>query len=305
MSVRLSVVIPTRGRPERVRACLASLAGAAAPDGGWEVIVVDDGSEPPLEPQLRLGAAGSGRPAVRVVRQLPAGLNAARNRGVAEARGELIAFLDDDTLVDPGWARALAQAFADPGCDAVAGRVVLRLEGTPPGWLTAKLRRYLAEYDLGDAPRAVRGDPVPVGANCAVRRAAWSAAGGFAPDLDRSGDSLVSNGDTEFFRRLLAGGGRIRYVPEARVQHCVAPDRLTRQFFRRRAYAQGASDALLVRAATGRAGSVLREAVRSGRAAPIAARGLLAGRGATTAQFWLQYCRGRVSVIRATAEEAR
>jgi glycosyltransferase involved in cell wall biosynthesis len=295
--VILSVVIPTRGRPERLGACLASLATAHVPGGGWEVLVVDDGTEPPLEAQVAAFADAAGLE-VRYLRQAPAGLNAARNRGAVEAAGEAVAFLDDDTVVDLEWPRAMAAAFADPECDAVAGRVALRLEEVAPVWLTPKLRRYLAEYDLGDAPRTVTGDPVPVGANCGVRRATWSAVGGFAAGLDRAGASLVSNGDTEFFRRLLAGGGRIRYVPEARVQHCVPAERLTLQFFRRRAYAQGASDALLAVAATGRAGTMLREAVRAGRTAPIAARGVVEGRGATTAQFWLQYCRGRMSIIR-------
>jgi glucosyl-dolichyl phosphate glucuronosyltransferase len=316
VSVYLSVVIPTRGRADRLRACLATLAAAREPVGGWEVVVVDDGTDPPLEEQLALEpAAGpvapadpvapAGGPLVRLARQAPAGLNAARNRGVLEARGEVIAFLDDDTLVDPDWACAMAAAFADGACDAVAGRVLLRLEDAPPAWLTPKLRRYLAEYDHGDVARPVSTDQVPVGANCAVRRAAWSAAGGFAPGLDRAGTSLLSNGDTEFFRRLLDRGATIRYAPAARVEHCVSAERLTRQFFRRRAYAQGASDAMLAVAATGRAGSMVRETVRAGRSAPIAARGVVEGRGATTAQFWIQYCKGRMSVIRAHAGESR
>ncbi len=72
------------------------------------------------------------------------------------------------------------------------------------------------------------------------------------------------------------------------------PDRLTSEFFRRRAYAQGRSDAVLAQT-----GSVGREFLRSGRAVPIAARGVLAGRGAITAGFWLQYCRGRLDGVRA------
>lgn len=294
MTPLLSVIIPTRGRPERLMACLGTLARVRPPRDGWEVIVVDDGSAPPLPDEVATAAPSL---PIRVVRQPPSGLNAARNHGAATAHGRLLAFLDDDTLVDPGWAQALAQAFSDPACDAVGGRVTLRLEGAAPPWLTPKLRRYLAEYDLGDVPRDLPGEPVPVGANCAVRRTALELAGGFVAGLDRNGASLVSNGDTELFRRLQDRGGRIRYVPRARVEHCVAPDRLTVEFFRRRAHAQGASDALLA-AGEGRSGSLVRELVRAGRTAPIAARGVMAGRGATTAQFWLQYCRGRASVVR-------
>ena len=294
MSARpvLSVIIPTRGRAVRLRACLETLAAGEPPPGGWEVVVVDDGSDAPLEPAV--GEVG-GLP-VQYVRQPPAGLNPARNRGAAEARGDLLAFLDDDTLVAPGWAGAVCSAFAS-GCDAVGGRVRLRLEGSAPRWLTPKLRRYLAEYDLGDEAGEIAGEPVPVGANCTIRRSAFESAGGFAPGLDRVGGSLISNGDTDLFRRLRAAGGTIRYEPGALVEHSVPAERLTNEFFRRRAHAQGQSDARLAVAA----GSRLREVVRSGRTVPIAVRGVLEGRGATTAQFWLQYCRGRLSAL----EEAR
>jgi glycosyltransferase involved in cell wall biosynthesis len=284
----LSVIIPSRGRAPRLRHCLETLAACDPPLGGWEVVIVDDGSDAPLEPTI----GDAGVLPVRYVRQPPAGLNPARNRGAAEARGDLLAFLDDDTLVAPGWARAMCATFGS-GCDAVGGRVRLRLEGPAPRWLTPKLRRYLAEYDLGERAGEITGEPVPVGANCAVRRSAFRSAGGFAPGLDRVGGSLISNGDTELFRRLQRAGGTIRYEPGAVVEHCVPAERLTVEFFRRRAHAQGQSDALLAIAA----GSRLRELVRSGRTVPIAVRGVLEGRGATTAQFWLQYCRGRMSAM--------
>lgn len=297
MSVRaLSVVIPTRDRPERVARCLQTLATQDLPTGTeLEILVVDDGSEPALETALE---ELPGLPPVRYLRQTPAGLNAARNRGAAEAVGHAVAFLDDDTLVDPGWARGVLGALAVPGCDAVGGRVTLALEADAPVWLTRKLRRYLAEFDLGEQSRWLVGEPVPVGANCAVTRAALEATGGFLDGLDRVGGSLLSNGDTEFFRRLQRGGRRIRYAPAAHVRHCVPAERLSTEFFRRRAYAQGRSDALLARREGGHAGSQARELVRAGRSLAIAARGVLAGRGAVTAGFWVHYCRGRMDVLR-------
>jgi hypothetical protein len=237
---------------------------------------------------------------MRVVRQHPGGLNAARNHGAAESSGELLAFLDDDTLVDPGWANALVGAFATTGCDAIGGRVVLRLEGSAPRWLTPKLRSYLAEHDLGAESRWVRAEPVPVGANCAVRRTAFESAGRFLVGLDRAGASLLSNGDTEFFRRYQRNGGRVWYEAGALVEHCVPAERLTREFFYRRAHAQGRSDVLLLtlHGTARQRPSSARELVRAGRSVPIVARGLLEGRGTTGARCWLRYCCGRLSAIR-------
>jgi glucosyl-dolichyl phosphate glucuronosyltransferase len=262
------------------------------------VIVVDDGSDEPLAPTVAI-AASAGVPA-RCVWQPKAGLNAARNRGVASARGEIVAFLDDDTLVDPRWLAAIDRAFGDHGCDAVGGRVVLRLEsgGELPRWLTEKRLGYLSAYDLGPNARDVHGPPLPVGANFAVRRTALEGLGGFRDGLDRVGRELISNGEFELLRRLLSSGGRVVYRPDAEVVHRVPAERLTKDWFRRRAYAQGVSDVrtdpldgdpFALRAA--------RETVRAARALPILARRMVEGRGSFDAELWLIACRARVEEL--------
>jgi GT2 family glycosyltransferase len=247
--VRLSAIVPTHNRPDRLRECLETLRLQDIGPGELEVIVVDDGSAVDMAP-LVAEVAAAGETEMRCERLALSGLNGARNHGAAVARGEVLAFLDDDTLVSPGWAGTLLEAFAEYPCAAVGGRVKLRLDGPEPWWLKSR-RCYLAEYDLGSEPFWIetddidRRDAMPVGANCAVRRSEFERLGGFIVGLDRIGRSLVSNGDTEFFHRLRAAGGSMRYEPEASVLHCVPADRLTVEFFTRRYYAQGVSDELL------------------------------------------------------------
>jgi glycosyltransferase involved in cell wall biosynthesis len=292
---RLSVIIPTCDRPVLLADCLHTLAAQSLDSREFEVVIVDDGSEHEPGPALTeiVGCLGA-----RWIRQESAGLNAARNHGIAETNGELIAFLDDDTLVSPGWASSVAAGF-DAGADGLGGRVQLQFEGVVPPWLTRRQRSYLAEFDLGDAPRWIERDPVPVGANCAVRRTALERIGGFRDGLDRHGTSLVSNGDTEFFRRLRGTGGRVRYEPCARVLHRVPAERLNRSFFLRRAFAQGVSDVLLERPEEQRPRGVIiaREIWRWGRVAPILAQGVATGTGPMNAVQWMSYCRGRFSAL--------
>jgi glycosyltransferase involved in cell wall biosynthesis len=296
----LSVIIPTRDRPELLRDTLRTLAQQDAPDGLFDVVVVDDGSATPLAPVV--AEFEGGRFAARCERQPPGGLNEARNRGASVAGGAILAYLDDDVLVPPGWAAALVDGFASLGCEAVAGRIRLRLDGAAPSWLTPKLRRYLSELELGDeAFLLAPGQGDPYGANCAVTREAFERAGGFRAALDREGTSLRSNGEVEFFRRLRSGGGRVGYWPAACVEHRVPAERLTAEWFRRRAFAQGHSDVLLLPPPAGRPARALalgRELLRSGRAAPILARNLLGGRGFVGASIWLSYCRGRAATLR-------
>src|SRR3954454_13035456 len=242
----LTAIVPTHDRPTVLEDCLATLIDQEIDPDGLEVVVVDDGSQSDIGALVARVALRSPI-AVRCERQPLSGLNAARNRGVDSARGEVLAFLDDDTLVAPGWAAAMTHAFDSSACAAVGGRVDLGLAAPEPDWLP-EFRCYLAEYDLGDEGRWLAdADPVPVGANCAVRRSELERVGGFRSGLDRIGGSLVSNGDTEFFRRLRSAGGRLRYEPGARVTHRIPAERLTVPYFRRRNRDQGVSDELLLR----------------------------------------------------------
>ncbi len=241
--MRLSAIVPTHNRPKALRACLSTLQHQNSDPGALDVVVVDDGSEQDMG-ALVADVAATGPIPMRCERQPASGLNGARNRGAEVSSGDVLAFLDDDTLVSPGWASALLAAFTGHACAGVGGRVELKLDGPEPDWMHTR-RNFLAEYDYGSEPFWLDREPVPVGANCAVLRSAFDRIGGFRSGLDRIGTSLVSNGDTDFFLRLKSKDGRLRYEPAAHVLHCVPADRLTVRYFARRYYAQGVSDELL------------------------------------------------------------
>jgi glycosyltransferase involved in cell wall biosynthesis len=105
-----SVVIPTRNRPQAVESCLHALAAQTLPRGSFEVIVVDDGSEVPLSLDPSRWAANFD---LKLLRQQNTGPAGARNRGVAEARGEFLAFTDDDCLPTPTWLEKLVAALRE------------------------------------------------------------------------------------------------------------------------------------------------------------------------------------------------
>ena len=110
----ISVIVPTRDRPQTLRACLTALAAQTAAD--LEVVVVDDGSVAARE----VAAATAGHPRVRLIRQETAGPAAARNAGARSARGRIVCFIDDDCIAESDWAENLAEAI-EHGADAVAG----------------------------------------------------------------------------------------------------------------------------------------------------------------------------------------
>jgi GT2 family glycosyltransferase len=293
----LTVVVATRDRPAQLRGCLEALVRQRVQPGVMEVLVVDDGSTSELAPVVGEVASVAPFP-IRLVRQAPGGLSRARNRGAAEARGRVVAYLDDDARADPSWARAVVEAFEHGAWEAVAGRIVLGCASPPPRWLDHPgLRAYLGELDLGEVPGELPPERDPVGANCAVSRVALLRLGGFSTSLGRVGPSLRSNEERELFRRLRRAGGRVGYAPGALVVHIVGPERLTLPWFRARARAQGSSDVVLEPPGTPRVLAVLRELVRAARSGPILAKGLVSGQGAVAARLWLDYCAGRLDAL--------
>lgn len=292
---QLSVIIPTHGRPELLQRTLDSL-GRTTGAGRLEVVVVDDGTVPPLRPEVEALPF-----AVTLLRhETPLGLNAGRTAGVERTTRPLLAFLDDDVHVDDGWADGLVAAFADPAVSVVAGRTVADPQAPLPSWIHPRKLLYLSVLDLDGyaAPGPLPDWATPVGANLAVRRDALLDAGGFRAGLDRHGGSLLSGGDTDLVRRIAAGGGRVHYAPRASVHHHIAAERLTRAWFRRRAEAQGRSDVLMTHARRPGPCVLLAEAVRPARAAGIAAKRLARRESLVDAELWLWSCRGRRRALR-------
>src|SRR5262249_35038975 len=120
--MKLSAIIPTHNRPDVLRDCLQTLQAQQVDPAALEVIVADDGA--PVDfGAVVAGVAERGAITMRCERLELTGLNGGRNRGAAVATGDVLAFLDDDTLVSPGWAAALLRAFEDNPCAAVGGRI--------------------------------------------------------------------------------------------------------------------------------------------------------------------------------------
>jgi GT2 family glycosyltransferase len=200
----VTVVVPTSGRAGYLEVTLESLRGqsTAIPH---ELLVVDDGSS---------DATGevAGRFGVRAIRHDDRrGLNAARNTGLREARADLIAFVDDDVFVPPGWLDALVEgARRHPEADAFGGPIRARFEGHAPR-ACGREDPPITTLDLG--AEDVEAEMV-WGANFAMRRSAVERVGEFDESFDRGhGD------EEEWLLRLRAAGGRIVYLADAGLDH--------------------------------------------------------------------------------------
>ena len=230
-TVDVTVVVCTYNRAALLADALTALIEqAGAPP--YEVVVVDNNSTDATAAVLS-GFAATGR--IRAVHEPAQGLSYARNRGIAEARGELLAFTDDDVRVSATWVRSIAAAFArHPDADMVGGKVEADWQGDPPSWLATAGLAPLALVDYGaDAFRIGLTEPrCLVGANVAVRRTALARLEGFSTRLQRVADGIGSTEDHDFQMRLLHGGAVAVYDPHISVRTVVPRERLSKRYHR-------------------------------------------------------------------------
>lgn len=242
-----TVVLPTFRRPEGVRRVLRALARQADPGTPWEVVVVDNDEPPGAEPVFDEVVPTIAVP-VRLVREPARGASNARNRGIREATGDVIAFVDDDVDPREDWLAEITRPIREGRCTGTGGRVILDPSVPRPTWFDERrLGGYLASYDRGSVEIALDVDDYVLTANAAFTTAALREVGGLDPLLGpRDGVPLV-NDDVELCRRLLAAGHVLRFVPSAVVVHELPPARLRPKYIVRRLYSQGRSDWMLDR----------------------------------------------------------
>ena len=205
--MRFSVVIATKNRPKSLRACLESFLRLDYPAGRWELILVNDGgrwTSSAITPEVRAGlplkilnASRSGGPGY------------ARNLGAREARGEYLAFTDDDCRVAPDWLSGFDRLFQMQKWDAAGGLTLNPYPGNTAGEAWNSILTFLYGYRLDSRGNVV----LVVTANAAVKRDVWLSLGGFDEKF------TLSSEDREFSFRLIASGYRQTFCPEARVWH--------------------------------------------------------------------------------------
>ena len=244
--IRLSLIIPTHNRSERLIAALESVIRQDLPAADWECVVVSNNSTD--DTVARFGDFAARYPGLnlRLVTEDGPGVSYARNRGIAETSAPLLVFIDDDERINPGFLRAYADFFdAHPDAVVAGGRIIAEYVTGRPAWLSKYTEMPIANpMDFGDAVRPFPAGRVPGGGNMAFLRSAALRYGGFDPSLGRVGRMLIGGEENDFFERLMRGGETCWYVPGAVMWHIIPPEKLTESYFRRLCYNVGVSQRL-------------------------------------------------------------
>jgi len=240
----VSVVIPTRDRPDKVRLCLEALMRQRFPRQRFEVIVVDDGSRDSLEPVV---GPFRDRLRIRLIAQQNAGPARARNVGAAHAAGAVLAFTDDDCEPDEGWVAAADATLRQHPNDVVGGCVVNALPRNPYSAASQLLVDYLYDYYVRSSERSggSAAPPFFTSNNFAMSRDLFRSVGGFDESFP-----LAAGEDRELCDRIQTRGHELKYRPELLVRHAhpLTLRRYWRQHFN---YGRGAAHLRRARASQG------------------------------------------------------
>jgi glycosyltransferase involved in cell wall biosynthesis len=231
--VNITVILCTYNRCGALEKALRSLAASALPESiQWEVLVVDNNSRDQTYDVVEdFSRRYPGR--FRYLLERQQGKSYALNTGIREARGDVLAFMDDDVTVESTWLHNLTATLCSGQWAGAGGRIVPQWPCEPPSWLPEKEWYGMAPlvmFDLGKEAGPLT-DP-PFGTNMAFHRRVFEKYGVFRSDLGPGPNGKIRNNeDTEFGRRLLEAGERLRYEPAAIVHHSVPQNRLRRGYF--------------------------------------------------------------------------
>jgi len=197
----------------------------------WEVLVVDNNSDDKTRETIE-NFCLKYAPHFRYVFERQQGKSYALNAAIRQAQGDILAFTDDDVIVEPTWLETLTKALQRGDWVGAGGRVLPERGFSPPRWLALdgpySLGGVLALFDRGDKPGQL--DWAPFGASMAFRREMFAKYGEFRADLGPPPSELRGE-DTEFGYRLMAAGERLWYEPSAIAYHSIPANRIRKEYF--------------------------------------------------------------------------
>jgi glucosyl-dolichyl phosphate glucuronosyltransferase len=244
MDVEISAVVATYNRAAYLRKALQSLADQTLSQDRYEIVVVDNGSQ---DETRQVCAEFHDMLNLRYLYEPVSGVSRARNTGCRSARGDYVAFMDDDCVATPGWLTAILGVFTDcqPKPGIVGGPIEGIWEAPRPDWLPDPMLGMLGIVDWGPTRKILTDRSwLPFG-NMAMPRDLWQRVGGAREDLDRQGSKLRANGENYVGQQVKLLGYNLVYDPEVTMYHHVHASRLNQDYLKRWYHWSGLSDATM------------------------------------------------------------
>lgn len=233
--MNVSIIICTYNRAKYIGPLLESIVRNDFDKTRYEVVLVDNNSTDDTPQVCASFASAHPELLLRYVQEQEQGLSAARNKGIREAEGEILIFVDDDALVDEHYISYYVEFLAEhPEVMAAGGPIEPQYETSEPDWMTKYTRALLCGWmNYGSEVRAYPSGRYPGGGNACYRREVFDRVGLFNTSLGRKGTSLMASEEKDIFDKMATQGMDVRYIPGPVLHHIIPQHKLEKDYFNR------------------------------------------------------------------------
>lgn len=238
----VTIVVCTHNGEKTINTCLESLNQLEYPLGKLNIIIIDNASDDNTKKIIHNFINKAIIP-TQYYYESRLGLSNARNRGILEATGEIIAYIDDDAVATRLWIKRLVKTYRYPQVGCTGGKVIPTTKIIPSNKFPIHALNYLGIFDLGDKEATCLSDIYPIGCNISYRKNIFEQIGYFDITLGRIGQSLLSSEEIDLCQRLQRVGYTIIYEPRAIVYHNINKNKFSLIYLLKRYYMEGVSQA--------------------------------------------------------------
>jgi len=241
--VKLSIIVCTYNRDAYILKTLSNLKNQSINNENYEVIIINNNSTDTTEKICKNFITELNFINFYYFNEDKQGLSFARNRGIKESNGELIAFIDDDAIACKDYCENIISFFEnDEETQAIGGKITPEYENNKPVWMSKYLLPLVAGLDMGDKIKEFRFSKFPIGANMAFRKSVFEKYGFFNESLGRIGSKLEGGEEKDMIFRLKKDNQKIKYVPQVHVYHFIPDKRLQQDYIKSQAIGVGTSE---------------------------------------------------------------
>lgn len=243
---KATIAICTYNRSRLLQLCIDSIDKLEYPREEFEVLVVDNNSTDDTANFCREISSKYPQLNFRYVLETQQGVGHTRTRGAKEAKGELVAYIDDDCLAYRDWLKNIVEFYnKHEEAMSTGGKIVPKYLVPVADWFGKYFWGLVGLYDQGNRIFQMKGIRYPSGANMHFRKAAFEKYGYFDGNLGRSGKSLMAGEEKAMYLKLINNNEKVYYLPHVVVQHHVEGNKFDKAYVRRHSYGIGGSERLM------------------------------------------------------------
>jgi glycosyltransferase involved in cell wall biosynthesis len=241
--MKLSVIICTYNRADYIEKAVLSIFKQEKVADDYELIVVNNNSTDNTEEIINNFKQKHPTFPLKYFIEYNQGLSFARNRGIKEATGEIVSFIDDDAIACENFVFQILTFFnSDTNAIAFGGKIIPKYETERPKFMSKFIEPILSVLNMGQNIKKFKGKKFPVGANMGFRKEVFETIGYFNTKLGRTGKKLLGGEEKDLAFRIKSLQKPIYYLPKAWIYHIITKERLTKEFIKKQARGIGYSE---------------------------------------------------------------